>query len=175
MKMIAFRYPIIAKETGSGISRNTAQALRGIGVKGIDVGGLSGTSFSAVEVYRAMNKGDKLKGRLGKTFWDWGIPTPVSVVEANVGVEVIATGGIRNGVDVARALALGANSAGMAGAVLEAATQGSEKVIEQLEGVIHELKVTMFLTGSRNVDDIKRQEAVVTRRTKEWLEQIVER
>ncbi len=175
MKMIAFRYPIMAKETGSGISRNTAQALRRIGVKGIDVGGSSGTSFSAVEVYRARNKGDKLKERLGRTFWDWGIPTPVSVIEANVGVEVVATGGIRNGVDAARALALGANAVGMAGALLEAATQSSEEVIEQLEGVIHELKVTMFLTGSKTVDDLKRQDVVVTRRTKEWLEQVVER
>ncbi|MCK5567424.1 MAG: alpha-hydroxy-acid oxidizing protein [Actinomycetia bacterium] len=107
--MLAFRYPIIAKETGSGISRNTAKALRHIGVKGIDVGGVSGTSFSAVEVYRAKNINDDLRERLGRTFWDWGVPTPVSVVSANVGLDIIATGGIRNGMDVAKSIALGAD------------------------------------------------------------------
>ena len=128
-----------------------------------------------LEVYRAKNKGDKLRERLGRTFWDWGIPTPVSVVEANVGLELIATGGIRNGIDVARALVLGANSAGMAGALLEAATQSSENVIELLEGVIHELKATMFLTGARSVAELKKQEVGVTGRTREWMEQVVAR
>lgn len=174
IKRLALKYPIIAKETGSGISRKTAQALRIAGVIGIDVGGLSGTSFSAVEVYRAKNKGDSLKESIGRTFWDWGIPTPVSVVEADVGLEIIATGGIRNGIDVARALALGADSAGMAGALLKAATQSPEKVEEQIKGVIHELKVTMFLTGSRNLSELRRQEVVVTGRTKDWMEQVSE-
>ncbi|UCG70904.1 MAG: type 2 isopentenyl-diphosphate Delta-isomerase [Thermoplasmata archaeon] len=175
IKHLALKYPIIAKETGSGISRKTAQALRGAGVIGIDVGGLGGTSFSGVEVYRAINKKDKLKEGIGRTFWDWGIPTPVSVVEANVGLELIATGGIRNGIDAARALALGANSAGMAGALLKSATESSEKVMEQLEGVIHELKVTMFLTGVKNLAELKKQEVVITGRTKEWMEQITGR
>ncbi len=171
IKRLALKYPIIAKETGSGISRKTAQALRKAGVIGIDVGGLGGTSFSAVEVYRAKNKGDKLREGIGRTFWDWGIPTPVSVVEADVGLEIIATGGIRNGIDVARALAMGADSAGMAGALLEAATQSSEKVEEQIESIIHELKVTMFLTGSKNLSDLRSQEVVVTGRTRDWMEQ----
>ena len=174
IKRLALNYPIIAKETGSGISRKTAQALRKAGVIGIDVGGLGGTSFSAVEVYRAKNKGDRLRESIGRTFWDWGIPTPVSVVEADVGLDIIATGGIRNGIDVARALVMGANSAGMAGALLEAATQSSEKVEEQIEGVIHELKVTMFLTGSSNLSELRRQEVVVTGRTRDWMEQTTE-
>lgn len=172
IKSLALKYPIIAKETGSGISRKTAQALRKAGVIGIDVGGLSGTSFSAVEVYRAKNKGDRLREGIGRTFWDWGIPTPVSVVEADVGLEIIATGGIRNGMDVARALILGADGAGMAGALLKAATQSPEKVEEQIKGVIHELKVTMFLTGSRNLSELRKQEVVVTGRTRDWMEQI---
>ncbi|MEE9152173.1 MAG: type 2 isopentenyl-diphosphate Delta-isomerase, partial [Thermoplasmata archaeon] len=174
IRRLALKYPIIAKETGSGISRKTAHALRRAGVIGIDVGGLGGTSFSAVEVYRAKNKGDKLREGIGRTFWDWGIPTPVSVVEANVGLEIIATGGIRNGMDIARALVLGADSAGLAGALLKAATQGSEKVVEQLEGMIHELKVTMFLTGSRNLSELRGQEVVVTGRTMKWMEQVTE-
>ncbi len=175
IKMLALKYPIIAKETGSGISRETAQTLRLAGVKGIDVGGHSGTSFSAVEVYRAKNKGDNQRERLGRTFRNWGIPTPVSIMEANVGVELIATGGIRNGIDVARALVLGANSAGMAGALLASATQGSKNVIELLLGVINELKVTMFLTGAKNVFELSRQEVLVTGRTREWMEQMVGR
>ncbi|UCE37069.1 MAG: type 2 isopentenyl-diphosphate Delta-isomerase [Thermoplasmata archaeon] len=174
LKRLALKYPLIAKETGSGISRKTAQELKRAGVIGIDVGGLGGTSFSAVEVYRARNVKDDLKERIGRTFWDWGIPTPISVVEANVGLDVIATGGIRNGVDVARALALGADSAGMAGALLTAATQSSEVVQNQLTAVIHELKVTMFLTGSKNVSELMREDVILTGMVKEWMDQIVE-
>jgi isopentenyl-diphosphate delta-isomerase len=174
IKMLAFRYPIIAKETGSGISRKTAMALRHVGVKGIDVGGVSGTSFSAVEVFRAKNIDDELRERLGRTFWDWGVPTPVSVLSANVGLDIIGTGGIRNGMDVARALALGANSAGVAGTLLEAANHSTERVQKVLAAIIHELKVTMFLTGSHNVGELKNREVVVTGRTKEWMEQVIE-
>lgn len=174
LKMLSFRYPIIAKETGSGISINAAKSLRQAGVKGIDVGGVSGTSFSAVEVYRAKNLRDGLRERLGSTFWDWGVPTPVSVVSANVGLDIIATGGVRTGLDVARALALGASSAGMARALLSAATQGQDNVEEELSAIIHELKVAMFLTGSKTVDDLKRKEVVVTGRTREWMEQLLE-
>lgn len=175
MKMLAFRYPIIAKETGSGISRSTAKVLRHMGIKGIDVGGVSGTSFSAVEVYRAKNKGDHLRERLGKTFWDWGVPTPVSIVEANVGLDIIATGGIRNGMDVARSVVLGANSAGIAGALLSAATESADRVTSELKSIIHELKVTMFLTGSGNIDELRKREVVVTGRTREWLEQVIDK
>ncbi len=174
LKMLAFKYPIIAKETGSGISRNTAMALRHVGVRGIDVGGVSGTSFSAVEVYRAKNIDDGLREKLGRTFWDWGVPTPVSVVSANVGLDLIATGGIRNGLDVARSLALGANSAGMARVLLSAATHSSERVQEELSAMIHELKVTMFLTGSHNIDELKNKEVVITGKTREWIEQLIE-
>jgi len=174
LKMLAFRYPVIAKETGSGISRNTAKMLRHVGVKGIDVGGVSGTSFSAVEVFRAKNIDDELRERLGRTFWDWGVPTPVSVVSSSVGLDIIATGGIRNGMDVARALALGASSAGVAGNLLEAATRSAESVQKVLGAIIHELKVTMFLTGSHSVGDLKKRDVVVTGKTKEWIEQVME-
>ncbi|UCF08712.1 MAG: type 2 isopentenyl-diphosphate Delta-isomerase [Thermoplasmata archaeon] len=175
MKALAFKYPIIAKETGSGISRSTAKIFRRIGVKGIDVGGSGGTSFSAVEVYRARDKGEKIRERLGRTFWDWGVPTPVSVVEANVGLDVIATGGIRNGMDVARAVVLGASSAGIAGALLKAATQSSDEVIEELNAIIQELKVTMFLTGAGNLDELRGKEVVITGKTRDWIEQLSER
>jgi isopentenyl-diphosphate delta-isomerase len=174
IKQLARKYPILAKETGSGISRKTAMTLKRAGVEGIDVGGCGGTSFSAVEVYRANKWENKLKERIGKTFWDWGIPTPVSVIQANVGCDVIATGGIRSGIDIGRALVLGASSAGMARAVLSAGVKGKDHVIELLSAMIHELKVTMFLTESKNISQFQDKEVVITGRTKEWMEQLVD-
>ncbi|MCD6383209.1 MAG: type 2 isopentenyl-diphosphate Delta-isomerase, partial [Thermoplasmata archaeon] len=106
LKELAKEVPIVVKETGAGISRDTALLLKKAGVKGIDVGGLSGTSFSAVEYYRALEAGDDVKAHIAKVFWDWGIPTPVSLVRASVGIPLIATGGLRHGLDVARALSL---------------------------------------------------------------------
>src|SRR2546422_7123022 len=111
---IALKLPVMAKETGAGISREVALLLKKAGAKGIDVGGLGGTSFSAVEYYRARKEAQSLKERLGSTFWNWGIPTPPSVVLANVGLPLAATGGVRSGLDVAKALALGASAAGVA-------------------------------------------------------------
>ncbi|OGS51439.1 MAG: type 2 isopentenyl-diphosphate Delta-isomerase, partial [Euryarchaeota archaeon RBG_16_68_12] len=93
---LAARLPVVAKETGAGISREVALALKRAGVRGIDVGGLGGTSFSAVEHYRAKKESASLKERLGATFWNWGIPTPASIVLADVGLPVIATGGVRS-------------------------------------------------------------------------------
>lgn len=174
LKQLARKYPILAKETGSGVSRKTAMMLRRAGVVGIDVGGCGGTSFSAVEVYRAAKWENNLKERIGRTFWDWGIPTPVSVMEANVGLDIIATGGVRNGIDIGRALVLGASTSGMAQAVLSVGIQGADNVIELLSGIIHELKVTMFLTGSKNISQLKEKDVIITGRTREWMEQIVD-
>jgi isopentenyl-diphosphate delta-isomerase len=174
IKSLSRDYSLIGKETGCGISRRAAVSLRKAGVLGIDVGGSGGTSWSAVEVHRAAKSQNDLKERIGKTFWDWGIPTPVSVVEANVGLDIIATGGVRTGLDVGRALVLGASSAGMAGQVLEAAVAGSENVVALVTGIIHELKVTMFLTGAQNISQLNDRNMVITGRTKEWLDQIME-
>jgi isopentenyl-diphosphate delta-isomerase len=174
IKKIARDYPIIGKETGCGISRRMALALRKAGVLGIDVGGSGGTSWSAVEVHRAAKSENDLKERIGRTFWDWGIPTPVSIVESNVGLDVIATGGVKSGLDVGRALVMGASSAGMAGQVLEAANAGSENVVDLVTGMIHELKVTMFLTGAKRISQLQDRNIVITGRTKEWMDQIME-
>jgi isopentenyl-diphosphate delta-isomerase len=174
IKNLARDYPVLGKETGCGISRKAAMALRKAGVLGIDVGGSGGTSWSAVEVFRAAKGENDLKKKIGMTFWDWGIPTPVSIVEANVGLDIIATGGVRSGLDVGRALVLGANSAGMAAQVLEAAVTGPENVINLLTGIIHELKVTMFLTGAKNISQLHDRNLVITGKTKEWMDQIME-
>lgn len=170
IQRLAHRLPVVAKETGAGVSKSMAVELKTAGVKGIDVGGLGGTSFSAVEFYRAKKEGQTLKERLGSTFWNWGIPTPASVVLARVGIPVIATGGIRSGLDVARALCLGASAAGTARPMLEAAKQSADAVVKELEMMIEELKAAMFLTGSATLDELTGAQCIVTRPTSDWME-----
>lgn len=166
---IAQALPIIAKETGGGITREVALRLKAKFVAGIDVGGLGGTSFAAIEHYRARNSGEKFKQRLAKSLWNWGIPAPASVVEANVGIPLIATGGIRTGVDIAKALVLGARCAGIALPLLGPATKSADLVRQELESFIEELKAAMFLMGAKNLDAIRRANAVLEGSTASWL------
>ena len=166
---IAGSMPVMAKETGAGVSRKTALALKKAGVKAIDVGGLGGTSWSAVEYHRARRKGNSMGERLGKTFWNWGIPAPVSVVEANVGLPVIASGGIRNGLDAAKAICLGASCSGLAGALIKSASESSSAVKSELIGIIEELRVAMFLTGSASVKNLAKSECVISGTTGVWM------
>lgn len=160
-----FRVPILVKETGAGISGEAARALARTGIKAIDVGGWGGTSFSAVEVYRATAANDALHARIGQTFWDWGIPTPLCVKEVHgaVGskIQVIATGGIRNGLDAARALALGADAVAIAGAILPKAAQGPEETIQELRFIIEELRTALFLCGAQNLDQYQQTAAIL--------------
>jgi len=167
---LAAEFPVLVKETGAGISRSVAEALRDRGVRAFDVSGTGGTSFAAVEHYRAVAPGAERAARVGKTFWDWGIPSPAAVVElVPLGLPVIASGGVRTGLDVARAIALGATAAGTAGGVLRAASTSYEATRRELEQIVHELKVAMFLTGSRTLDDLRRAPYVVTGETRSWL------
>lgn len=153
-----FRVPLLVKETGAGISGEVARALVRTGIKGIDVGGWGGTSFSAVEVHRARAQQDEVRARMGETFWDWGIPTPQAVREvaeaANGKVHVIATGGIRHGLDAARALALGADAVGVAGAILPKAAQSVDATVRELATFIEELKTALFLMGCANLEQV---------------------
>ncbi|HEX9908445.1 MAG TPA: type 2 isopentenyl-diphosphate Delta-isomerase [Thermoplasmata archaeon] len=165
---------IMAKETGAGMPRELALKLKKAGVKGIDVGGLGGTSFSAVEYYRARSIGDATRENIGKTFWDWGIPTPVSVVLANVGIPVVATGGLRSGLDTARSIAIGASAGGMAGRLLPAALEGEDALSKELGTIIHELKAAMFLVGARNLKELSKAKALIVGRSREWLDQLME-
>lgn len=174
LEKFASALPVIAKETGAGVPRETALKLKKAKVRGIDVGGLGGTSFSAVEYFRAKSAGDSSRANIGRTFWDWGIPTPVAVVVANVGLPVIATGGLRSGLDVARAIAIGASSAGMAGRLLPAALEGKDALTRELNTIIDELKAAMFLVGAKDLKELAASKAILTGRSKEWLDQLSE-
>lgn len=167
---LARDFPVLVKETGAGISQPVAQQLRERHVRAFDVSGTGGTSFAAVEHYRAVEQGADREARVGKTFWDWGIPSPVSVLElVPLGLPVVASGGVRSGLDVARALALGATAAGTAGGILRAASTGYDETRRELELLVHELKVAMFLTGSRTLAELRRAPYLVTGESRSWL------
>jgi len=147
--------PLVVKESGAGISYNVAEGLSKTKIAGIDVGGAGGTSFAAIEHYRAKMINDKLHERGGKTFWNWGIPTPTSILEVGEATEwklpIIATGGVRNGLDAAKALALGASCAGMAHALLEPATKSKDATLSEVDAIIKEIRTAMFLVGADKV------------------------
>lgn len=167
---LARELPVLAKETGAGLSRSVAERLRAVGVRGFDVSGTGGTSFAAVEHHRALKQGAMREARLGKTFWDWGIPSPVSLREVvPIGLPVIASGGIRSGLDAARALALGASAVGIAGGILRAAATGYAETVTEIRQLEHELRVAMFLTGSRRIEELRLARLVITGETRRWL------
>lgn len=154
----AIDIPVIVKESGAGISFDVADRLRETSISAIDIGGKGGTSFAAIEHYRAKLHFDRLHARGGKTFWDWGIPTPHSLIKVRdaVGGEfpVIASGGIRHGLDAAKALALNANLVGIAYALLKPATKSEKEALFEIDAIIKELRTAMFLTGCEDVESM---------------------
>ena len=172
MRDAAKQYPLIAKETGAGISRDVAIRLKGIGMRGLDVSGTGGTSFSAIERHRAQKVGDARCSALGNTFDDWGIPAPVATVWANVGLPVIASGGIGDGLQAAKGIALGASCAGAAMAVLPEALVSARRVKEKLRIMHAEFRAAMFLMGARKVSELAGKRYVLVGETKEWLSQL---
>lgn len=165
--------PVVAKETGAGITREVAQRLRIAGIRAIDVGGLGGTSFAALEARRADMRGDEARTRLGVRFTEWGVPTAVAVAGCVVtGLPVIATGGVRSGLDAAKALALGASIVGVARPLLRAALEGEAAVLAWIDRFALELRTATFLSGQRRARDLHKAERVVTGRTHDWLVQL---
>jgi len=162
--------PVIGKETGAGISRDQGAALRDAGVAALDVGGSGGTSFALVEAVRAGARSLSVAERLGALLGDWGLPTPVSVVAcAGLGLPVIATGGIRSGLDAAKAVALGADLVGIARPMLSAALEGIDALRSYVAELLHGLRVVMFLAGCRTAAELRTRERVITGETAAWL------
>jgi isopentenyl-diphosphate Delta-isomerase len=159
--------PVVVKETGAGISSEDALLLESKGIAAIDVAGAGGTSWAAVETYRAEDR------YMGDLYWDWGIPTAISTVEVSqsVNIPVISSGGIRSGLDAAKAIALGADSVGIALPVLKEAYLGYKEVIKVIERFQESLKAAMFLVGASNLDELKNSNLVIRGKTREWLQE----
>jgi isopentenyl-diphosphate delta-isomerase len=143
--------PVIAKEVGWGFSGRTARKLKDVGVSAIDIAGAGGTSWTQVEMHRIENEH---QAELAKTFIDWGIPTAESiqmVKEAVPEMITFASGGLRNGVDVAKSIALGATVGGLASPFLFAANKSAEHVIQVIDNISNTIKICMFATGNKNL------------------------
>ena len=156
--------PVLAKETGCGISAESAKVLVDAGVDFIDIEGAGGTSWAAVETYRAEDR------YLGEIFWDWGIPTAISTVEVTnaVDVPVISSGGIRTGLEAAKAIALGADAVGMALPFLKNC-KSQEALNTFINRFNDSLRIAMFLVGANNIEELKQSNLVIRGKTREWL------
>lgn len=156
--------PIIVKEVGAGIGAEVAVKLELAGVKAINVSGSGGTSWAAVEKFRAEKRAMEGKASLGDLFWDWGIPTAAALIEVRrtVSLPVIASGGLRNGLEVAKCISLGADACGMASPMLKHAAQGRAVLTAFAKKVLGELRTTMFITGSKNMESLRGVRRVVT-------------
>lgn len=147
--------PVIAKEVGNGISGKMAKKLLAAGVGAIDIAGAGGTSWAKIEGERAK---DGKQRRLGATFADWGIPTAECIVSTRAAapdVPLIASGGLQNGLDAAKALALGADIAGLARPFLQAAAESESAAALLAEALIAEIATVMFCTGCASLEELK--------------------
>jgi isopentenyl-diphosphate delta-isomerase len=144
------KVPVVVKEVGNGISVEVAKRLHRAGVAAIDIAGKGGTAWSAVEAQRSAQQGKPYS----RTFTDWGIPTEealVGVRSALPQVQLVASGGIRSGLDVAKSIALGADIAAFGQPLLAAALESTDQVVKLIAAIIHELKVTMLCVGAANL------------------------
>ncbi len=150
--------PVVVKETGCGLSVEAARALAAAGVQTVDTAGAGGTSWVAVETLRAESEAATGAAMLGRELWDWGVPTAVSIAACvRAGHVTIASGGMRSGLDVARALALGARAGGMAAPMLRAQRAGGVAGVRaEIERVVHAVRTVCLLTGCRAAADLAR-------------------
>ncbi len=162
LSSLAKKYKLIGKETGAGFDYNSAKLLKELGFVAIDVSGVSGTSFAAVEYYR--------RGKHGKLFWDWGLPSPYCVLNLkSLGLPLIGSGGLRSGLDLARAIALGADVGGFARSLLKYATKSWQELLSKVQELIEELKIAMFLTGASYISELKQASYVIKGELRFWL------
>ncbi|WP_281975469.1 type 2 isopentenyl-diphosphate Delta-isomerase [Halobacillus litoralis] len=163
----ALDIPVIVKEVGYGMSKETARTLLSMGVRYLDVAGRGGTNFSKVENMR--------RNRPFASYDNWGIPTPASVCEVSMiqdDFHVLASGGIRNGLDGAKALILGAEGFGMAGGLLKVLVkEGKEAVIDEINHIHKEVKMCMMLLNAPSPLELRGKPHVLFGQTKEWVEQ----
>lgn len=144
--------PVICKEVGWGISANTAKRLVEVGVAAIDVAGAGGTSWSEVEMHRAK---DARSAELASTFVNWGIPTANAIIDVHKAlptIPIIASGGLRSGIDLAKCIALGASLGGMASPFLKAAVESEDAVCQVIDLITSQLRICMFAVGCQNLD-----------------------
>jgi isopentenyl-diphosphate delta-isomerase len=148
----ALHVPIVAKEIGSGISDTLGRKLVDAGIRILDTAGVGGTSWARIESRRSDHP------EIGERFADWGIPTPESIAAlARIpDVTVIGSGGVRSGLDVAKAIALGADLVGLAQPFLVAAVDSADAVAAAIERAVRELKICMFCVGARSLDQLRR-------------------
>jgi isopentenyl-diphosphate delta-isomerase len=159
--------PLFVKETGAGLSRAVVRRLVAVGVRVVDISGAGGTSWTGVETLRASGE----RRRLGETFWDWGIPTAASVAQvADLGVDVVATGGVDDGRKAALLLALGARAVGVARPLLRAhAAGGLDGARAFLERMIEGIRLTMLLAGARDLQALRSVPLVLGPRLLAWI------
>jgi len=148
--------PVIVKEVGSGISPEVAVKLQGAGIRAINVAGSGGTSWAGIEKIRADNAKSYIKSNLGNLFWDWGIPTALCVLLASkyVDIPLIASGGLRNGLEIAKCLMLGAKMCAMAFPFLKRAAESEDELDNFTQLILAQLRGTMFLLGSSDIDSL---------------------
>jgi isopentenyl-diphosphate Delta-isomerase len=157
---------IVAKETGCGFTRENGVQLTKAGVRWVDVSGAGGTSWVGVETLR-----NRAQRELGETFWDWGLPTAASLCELQaLDLELIASGGIRSGLDAAKTIALGARMVGIALPVLRAwVTGGISEVERYLSGFCEQLRIATMLCGCQRLDELTGSKAVINGKLLEWV------
>ena len=160
--------PIIAKETGCGFARESGLKLAAAGVRWVDISGAGGTSWVGVETIR-----NRALRHLGEAFWDWGVPTAASVCELRgLNLNLIASGGIRTGLQAAKALALGAKVVGVALPVLRAYTSGGIEAVEAFfKSFFDELRVAVMLCGAASVAELTPNHAVIGGKLLDWVSQ----
>ncbi len=168
----ALDVPVVAKQTGSGMVRADADLLVGAGVAALDVGGAGGTSFTRIEAVRAERAGDVRGTALGDLLGSWGLGTVASVLEVrDAGAPVVATGGVRHGLDAARALALGATAVGLGRVAVVAAQRGVEALVRVLEDLLADLRAVMVLCGARTPAELRGVPPVLLGPTHAWATQ----
>jgi isopentenyl-diphosphate delta-isomerase len=161
-------FPVIVKEVGNGISFEAARKLNETKIKAIDVAGKGGTSFTKIDsaIYN--------RKKIGETFAEFGIPTAASILltKKACNKKIIASGGIRNGLEIAKSIILGSDLAGISMPALKEATKGTKAVENMLEVLEQELKISMFLVGAKKIEELKRKKFVLQNNLLEWTKSI---